>query len=64
MADEIDLANDTVERTLADAVRARKPAGPEANGRCHWCGELVGDALRWCDATCRDSWQSLTRRKA
>jgi len=41
------------------------PEGPQANGRCHWCDEIVADHLRFCDADCRDDYErQLTRRRA
>lgn len=64
MADEIDRASDETERTLAEAMRARRPAGPVANGRCHHCDEILDDTLRWCNAGCRDAWELLTRKRA
>lgn len=58
MSDIADDAQDHIERENVDMlVKARKPAGPDANGLCHWCGELVDDHLRWCQgAHCRDLW--------
>lgn len=63
MADEIDRASHEVERSLAEAVRVRKPAGPPANGRCHYCGEILDDVNRWCDAEHRDLWERERRRR-
>ena len=57
MSDDIDRAQNEVERSLGQALRTRKPAGPVANGRCHYCGELLGDTQRWCDTGCRDNWE-------
>lgn len=59
MADEADRAQQEVERSLAEAVRAsRRPTGPLANGRCHWCDEIVPDGRRWCPGTeCREEWE-------
>ncbi|CQR43706.1 hypothetical protein THICB3320756 [Thiomonas sp. CB3] len=63
--DIIDTANDQAERLL-DAARARRePAGPVANGACHYCGQAVADGLRWCDPECHHAWndeQDLLRR--
>lgn len=64
MADEVDRAQNEVDRSLAEAVRARKPAGPDATGYCHCCEMPVGDTQRWCDAGCRDQWEALTKRRA
>lgn len=63
MADEVDRAAQEEEMLLAEAIKARRPAGPAPTGRCLWCDEIVGDAMRWCDALCRDEWESLTRRR-
>lgn len=61
--DDIDRASQEVERSLAEAMRKRRPAGPVANGRCHYCDEPVGDGQRWCDIDCREGWETLTRRQ-
>ena len=63
MSDDIDRAQKEVERSLGEALRARKPSGPVANGRCHFCGELLDDAARWCDTICRDQWEKLKTRR-
>ena len=57
MSDNLDIAAEREElaRTVAQAVR--KPAGPVANGRCHWCDEIIPDDARWCDAACRNAWE-------
>lgn len=61
MSDEIDRAQSEVERSLAEAMRKRRPAGPVANGRCLYCDEILDDHQRWCGAACRDAWQKTTR---
>lgn len=60
--DEADRADREVEINLAEAVRQRKPEGPQANGRCHWCDEVVADHQRWCDNDCRAYWERDQRR--
>lgn len=60
--DEIDQANDQVERSLAQSMRSRRPVGPTADGLCHHCGEPVAPALRWCDVECREGWERELRR--
>lgn len=35
----------------------RKSEGPLANGRCHWCDEILDDYSRFCDASCRDQYE-------
>lgn len=56
MSDIADEAQDHMERESEGYLfRARKPAGPVANGLCHWCGDDVGELRRWCrDTDCRD----------
>ena len=65
-----DIADITAERDESEyAMRlaaSRKPAGPVANGSCHWCDEPVAPTVRYCDAHCRDFHereQKLTGRK-
>lgn len=57
MSDDIDRAQNEVDRSLAEALRTRKPEGPVATGRCLYCDEIVGDAQRWCDVSCRNAWE-------
>lgn len=59
MSDDIDRAQNEVERSLGEALRARKVVGPVATGRCLYCDEIVDDEQRWCDSQCRDEWQEL-----
>ena len=59
MSDDIDRAQNEVERSLGEAMRARKADGPSPNGMCHYCGEILDDISRWCDSGCRDAWQAL-----
>lgn len=63
MADEVDRASQEVEYSQAEALRLRRPAGPVANGRCHYCDEPVPDGMRWCGIDCRDAWEALMRRR-
>lgn len=63
MADEVDRADQEVEYYRADALRRRRPEGPVANGRCHYCDEPVTDGMRWCDVDCRDAWEKLMHRR-
>lgn len=62
MADEIDRANQEVERGLAEAMRIRRPAGPAPTGRCLYCDEIVPDTHRWCGIECREGWEKEVRR--
>lgn len=63
MSDDIDRAQNEEERSLAEALRARRPSGPVATGRCHFCDEIVGDNQRWCDAECRDQLEALRSKR-
>ena len=53
-----DKATEFEELRRADALKMRKPDGPEACGACLNCGAYLGDGLRWCDQDCRDDWQA------
>ena len=59
MSDDIDRAQDEVERATAEAMKMRKSDGPRPTGMCHYCGEILDDVARWCDIGCRDAWQEL-----
>lgn len=59
--DDADKAQDHIERESPTILRQRRPEGPIPNGRCHWCGELVSDEARWCDAGCRELWEQARR---
>ena len=56
-ADNLDIAAEREELARKDAIRMRKPEGPQPNGRCHYCDEIVGDEQRWCNAEHRDLWE-------
>ena len=62
MADEIDRADQEVERNLAQAMRLRKRAAPAATGFCLYCGEVVDEERRWCSIDCREDWEKEARR--
>lgn len=66
MADEVDKTTEREDITIREAIRASmKPLGPQANGRCHYCDEIVDDEMRWCNASCRDLWsRDLARGRA
>ena len=49
---------------LAEAINARRPAGPVPTGRCLWCDEIVGDTMRWCGVECAREWErEFVRRR-
>lgn len=56
-SDNLDVAAEREEIARQDAIRRRKPEGPQPNGRCHYCDEIVGDEQRWCSAEHRDLWE-------
>jgi hypothetical protein len=60
MADDIDKANDQVQKTLDSTLRAmRKNSGEPPKtltGKCIWCEEPIRDNRRWCSAECRDTY--------
>lgn len=65
--DIIDTANDHAEQLLqAQIDQARRaPAGPIADGACHYCCCVVEPGVRWCSPECHHSWndeQDLLRR--
>jgi hypothetical protein len=68
MADEADLALDSEQRHLAQALAAQRlrSGGLQPVGWCHHCGEDSGMADRlFCDSDCAADWEyedSLRRR--
>lgn len=55
MADEIDKANDQMEKAMALTMRTINTDIKEnETGECIWCGEPVKDKRRWCSIECRD----------
>lgn len=60
-ADPIDLAAARSQEATDYAIQNhRKPEGPKANGECLCCGEEL-EGRRWCNASCRDSWENGER---
>ncbi len=59
MADDVDR---TSERMLNEEVflrkASRRPEGPIPTGRCLYCDDIVGDAMRWCSDECSHDWQA------
>lgn len=62
MSDDIDIASEREEMLRSHALRYRKRAGPPWTGRCANCDDPVEIPLRWCDANCRDEWDSRGKR--
>lgn len=68
MADEADLAFDSEQRHLSQALAAQKlrAGGLKPQGCCHYCGNEEGMSRRlFCDADCAADWeyQDSLRRK-
>lgn len=60
--DDADVAAEREEYTRKESLHvSRKPSGPVANGRCHWCDEVVSDHLRFCNTDCRDAYDREQR---
>lgn len=65
MSDEIDAQQARDELYAPYLLEASKrPVGPVANGICHWCDEHleVTIAKRFCNAECRDQYDSHAAR--
>ena len=63
MADEIDKANDQMEKAMALTMRTvNTEVKKNATGKCIWCGEAVKDKRRWCSVECRDEQQKYERK--
>jgi len=57
MADEIDIANEQVQKALDMTMRTLNTEVRENDtGECLWCGEPIKqkDKRRWCSVECRD----------
>lgn len=59
MSDEIDMAQDHIEREEEMRRKYRKAATLEAQpvGACLNCGESLKGNERWCDRHCQEDWQ-------
>jgi hypothetical protein len=62
VVDDLDRAEIEIEMELAEALRQRKPAGPQPTGFCHWCGDAVDNGMRWCDHSCEATWEYVDGR--
>jgi len=55
MSDEIDDANDEVQRQLDATLSNVKTEVPDNDtGRCIWCDKALSDKRRWCSPICRN----------
>ena len=59
MADEADVANDHVQKTLDLTMRSINTDVPKNDtGECIWCSEPIkDDGRRWCSTECRNEHQ-------
>ena len=64
MPDEVDLANDHIEREMAIRLKHRRPFNLVPRGSCHNCDGLVKPAHLFCDADCRDDYERVQKAKA
>jgi hypothetical protein len=65
MTDEIDIANDQVQKALDMTMRTINTEVKENDtGYCLWCGESIKqkDKRRWCSVDCRDENQKYERK--
>jgi hypothetical protein len=62
--DEADNANAQAEHwERVNRYKSRKPEiQAVACGECLFCGEPLGDGMRWCDAECRDLYEKENER--
>tara|TARA_R110000803_G_scaffold48541_3_gene100911 strand:+ start:5409 stop:5600 length:192 start_codon:yes stop_codon:yes gene_type:complete len=55
MTDDVDIANEEIQNRLAVSIKSVNTSIEENDtGKCIWCGTLVTDRRRWCNAQCRD----------
>lgn len=66
MTDELDLASDReqLERDAAIRNASAYRSNLKPCGKCLNCGEEVASELRFCDADCRDDFQSRNEEPA
>ncbi len=65
MADDADHSVLREQRILEMQLNARREEGPKATGYClnPRCGDRLSPGLRWCDATCRDTYERIRGTK-
>jgi len=55
LADEIDIANEDIQKRLEASLKTIDTNITKNNtGKCIWCGTKVVDKRRWCSVHCRD----------
>lgn len=59
--DDIDRANDQVDRETEQLINQARKSHPEATatGECLYCGGEVKPGFRWCCPECRDDWEMV-----
>ena len=63
MSDEIDDANDEVQRRLDATLSNVNTEIPDNDtGKCVWCEESVKGTARWCSTECRDEHEYYARK--
>lgn len=61
--DEIDVATDHIEKTLADQIAAARSAKSEPfTGLCANCGDIAKAASRFCSVECREDHEHRSRQ--
>jgi len=65
MTDIYDQATMREEQERELSLAASRKPGPKlsSNGHCHYCNEQITDDKRFCDAECRDLWQTNANAK-
>ena len=63
MSDEIDDANDEVQRQLDATLSKVNTEIPDNHtGQCVWCETKVNDNRRWCSVECRNEHEHYARK--
>lgn len=59
--DDIDRANDQVDKETEQLINQARKSQPEAaaTGACLYCGDEVKPGFRWCSPECRDDWEMM-----
>lgn len=59
--DDIDRANDQVDKETEQLINQARKSQPEAaaTGACLYCGDEVKPGFRWCCPECRDDWEMV-----
>ena len=64
MSDYADDAERTEQLLRDAALSQRKAVGPIATGACHYCDADVAADARFCDAECRDAFETVRHMAA